>query len=291
MTSSDLTTTGLCVLRSAVEAPVAAAALHDVKQSLEEMLRLPGRAYDNRHFLRYIPAKAAAAGGVPPSHQRDYAPVFSPPLEALLRAAVAGPIGRVLEDTLGRDAELYELTAIASDPGATEQYLHADATFDAGAPLKVVTLFLALHDILDLDMGPTRFSVMTHHPSCFSPDNVWLPPPDAWSRPDPLAHKKLAASPPAPVLLAAGDAALMFSTTWHGGGGNTSKQRRHLLSFSFIKGGQGGAGSEGGGGGKEEEEEDDDDKGVEGKRNASAGADASISPGGEGRLKLSDLMT
>ena len=62
MTSSDLTTTGLCVLRSAVEAPVAAAALHDVKQSLEEMLRLPGRAYDNRHFLRYIPAKAAAAG-------------------------------------------------------------------------------------------------------------------------------------------------------------------------------------------------------------------------------------
>merc|ERR1719373_189843 len=95
-------------------------------------------------------------------------------------------------------------------------------------------MFLALHDVLDEAMGPTRFCAETHAPQCF-PAGTWLPPPDPYSRTDPQAAQKLAENPLVWFGLHAGDAVLMNSTTWHCGGANASEQRRHLLSLSFVE--------------------------------------------------------
>ena len=153
-------------------------------------------------------------------------------VQAVLRSVLAGAVGEVLAAAVGRDAELSEVTAIVGMPGATAQALHADACWSAGSP-RTVTTFLALHDILDETMGPTYFSPGTHVPRCF-PAGVWLPPPDAYTRPNPTATEKLASSPPIWYELGAGDATPMESTTWHLGGANTSDRRRHLLTFTFV---------------------------------------------------------
>jgi hypothetical protein len=157
---------------------------------------------------------AVAAQG--PEHQRDFVPAFSPAVEAAVRAAVGGPAGAIPAAALDRGAELCELTAVTSEPGAAEQALHADACRSAAAP-RLVTLFLALHGVLDEGMGPTRFCLETHAPRCF-PGGAWLPPPDVFSRPNPRAAERLAERPPVWFGLNAGDAVLMDSTTWHCGG-------------------------------------------------------------------------
>jgi len=236
---------------AACPAPACADCLAEVLESLERMLSLPGRSYDSRHFQRFpmpllMGSAAAAVAQQEPTHQRDFVPHVSPGVEAVLRATLAGPAGAILAAALGRGAELCELTVITSDPGATEQGLHADACWTETAP-RLITMFLALHDILDEELGPTRFCPATHTPSCF-PDDTWQPPPDPSSRTDPRAAEKLAQTPPTWFGLHAGDAVLMDSTTWHQGGANTSADcRRTLLCISFVEPQHGGGGGGGGG--------------------------------------------
>ena len=148
-----------------------------------------------------------------------------------------------------RRRELQTPTRI-SEPGAASQAVHSDDTWSAhGAPRRV-TLFLALHDIDDEAMGPTRFWPETHAPRCFPgrtsssttsslaclpviylsfclfPDERWLPPTEA----------RVAQRPPSCwFALSAGDAVLMDSLTWHCGGANSSGRRRTLLSASFVE--------------------------------------------------------
>ena len=50
--------------------------------------------------------------------------------------------------------------------GAKGQTLHSDSQWSATST-KLITVFLALHDIDDEIMGPTRFCPETHEPSCF----------------------------------------------------------------------------------------------------------------------------
>lgn len=242
--AAELNKMGVYVVRGACSKAACDACLSAVNSSLEEMLALPGKSYDNRHFLRFSSFTGAStnAAAPPPTHQRDFAPSLSPPVDAALRSIIGGLAGDVLSAALGPHAALHELTAITSEPGATEQPLHADACWSAGAP-RLVTVFLALHDVLDKSMGPTRFCPFTHSPSCF-PGGVWLPPPDAYSRPHPHAAQKLAENPPAWYGLRRGDAVLMDSTSWHGGGGNSSGRNRSILSFSFVEpsAGDGGGG-------------------------------------------------
>ena len=92
------------------------------------------------------------------------------------------------------------------------------------AMLRHVTLFLALHDIDDEAMGPTRFWPKTHAPRCF-PDERWLPPTEA------LAAERSSCW----IALRAGDGVLMDSLTWHCGGANSSGRRRTMLSASFVE--------------------------------------------------------
>jgi ectoine hydroxylase-related dioxygenase (phytanoyl-CoA dioxygenase family) len=145
------------------------------------------------------------------------------PFAAALRAALAGEAGAILVETLGRDAELRELQVIVSEPGAAAQEVHSDSNYDADAP-RLVTAFVALHDLLDECMGPTHFWPHTHAPHCFPPSCRWLPPTA------PLAAERRSVW----YALLAGDAVLMDACTWHRGGANTSGTRRSLLAASFV---------------------------------------------------------
>ena len=149
-------------------------------------------------------------------------PPFAPCFAAALRAALAGEAGAILVAALGRDAELRELQVIVSEPGAAAQDVHSDSNYDADAP-RLVTAFVALHDLLDERMGPTFFWPNTHLPRCF-PGGVWLPPTASLT-----AERRS-------VWYAqrAGDAVLMDGCTWHRGGANTSGTRRTLLAASFV---------------------------------------------------------
>ena len=80
-----------------------------------------------------------------------------------------------------------------------------------------MTVFIALHDLLDERMGPTFFWPNTHAPP-------WRPPTEA------LAAERRSVW----YALRAGDAVLMDACTWHRGGANTSGFRRTLLAATFV---------------------------------------------------------
>ena len=157
---------------------------------------------------------------------RQFVPVcppFAPCFTAALRAALAGEAGAILVAAVGRDAELRELQVIVSEPGAAAQDVHSDSNWSADAS-RLVTAFVALHDLLDERMGPTFFWPNTHLPHCFPPGGVWLAPTAS------LAAERRSVW----YALRAGDAVLMDACTWHRGGANTSGSRRSLLAASFV---------------------------------------------------------
>ena len=89
----------------------------------------------------------------------------SPAVRCALREifAAGAPLGGALEIVGGEAAELWEIAAIVSAPGAAPQVVHADTVWQK-APL-LYTAFIALQDV-SRDMGPTRFLPRTHnHPS------------------------------------------------------------------------------------------------------------------------------
>ena len=147
-------------------------------------------------------------------------PPFAPCFAAVLRASLAGQAGALLEAAVGRDAELRELQVIVSEPGAAAQEVHSDSNYDADAP-RLVTAFVALHDLLDERMGPTFFWPNTHAPR---EGEIWRPPTAS------LAAERTSVW----YALRAGDAVLMDACTWHRGGANTSGSRRSLLAASFV---------------------------------------------------------
>ena len=200
---------GVAVTRAACPEAASAACLAAGLDGLERKLALPQtmaermRGPSLRHFVPVCP---------------PFAPCFA----AALRAALAGEAGALLVAALGRDAELREVQLIVSDPGAAAQDVHSDSNWSADAP-RLVTMFVALHDLLDERMGPTFFWPNTHLPRCF-PGGVWLPPTAS------LAAERRSVW----YALRAGDAVLMDGCTWHRGGANTSGTRRTLLAASFA---------------------------------------------------------
>ena len=149
---------------------------------------------------------------------------------------MSGAAGAALLATLGPNAVLCECTVIAAEPGATAQEVHSDGDWSATSP-RVVTMFIALHDVLDEASGPTYYCPETHAPRCFS-SGRWLPPSDAQAE----------ARTTTWFALHAGDAVLMAQTCWHYGGANTSERRRTLLCVSFFE--PDGAARTGGGAGR-----------------------------------------
>ena len=212
LTEDALSRDGVVVTRAAcpeAASAACAACLASALDGLERKLALPQtmaermRGPSLRHFVPVCP---------------PFAPCFA----AVLRLSLAGEAGALLVAALGRDAELRELQVIVSEPGAAAQDVHSDSNYDADAP-RLVTVFVALHDVLDERMGPTRFWPNTHEPRCF-PGGVWLPPTSL------LAERRSVW-----YALRAGDAVLMDACTWHRGGANTSGSRRSLLAASFVE--------------------------------------------------------
>ena len=181
------------------------------KLALPQTMAERMRGASLRHFVPVWPACAAME-----------------PMNAALRAALAGEAGALLVAALGRDAELREVQLIVSDPGAAAQDVHSDSNWSADAP-RLVTMFVALHDLLDERMGPTYFWPNTHAPRCF-PGGVWLSPTAS------LAAERRSVW----YELRAGDAVLMDACTWHRGGANTSGSRRFLLAATFVAAANGG---------------------------------------------------
>jgi len=206
---------GVAVTRAAypeAAAAACAACLAAGLDGLERKLALPQtmaermRGPSLRHFVPVCLASAAV----------------EEPFAAALRAALAGEAGALLVAAVGRNAELRELQVIVSEPGAAAQDVHSDSNWSADAP-RLVTMFVALHDLLDERMGPTYFWPNTHAPRCFG--GKWLAPTAS------LAAERSSVW----YALHAGDAVLMDACTWHRGGANTSGARRTLLAASFVE--------------------------------------------------------
>ena len=222
----QLDANGVDVARGACAASTCSALLAEIHSGLKLMLALPQamsesvRPPSKRHIL---PISLSPTEVIldPVYHRRDFKLPFSPVTDRVIRTLLSGDVGNILLQTLGPDAELFELTTITSEPGSAAQPMHSDGMWSATLP-RIITVFLALHDVLDERMGPTRFCLMTHVPRCF-PDGRWMPPTEA----------NVAEERQVWFRLQAGDAVLMDSTTWHCGGANTSDQRRTLLAASF----------------------------------------------------------
>ena len=226
---AELDTQGVSVQRGVCGGDRCAACLAEVSVELERMLALPQTMAErarpsDRHFLPFATTRGFALAQAP-EHRRDVLLPISAEVDAVLRDALSGQTGAVLADALGREAELCGLSAITSEPGSAVQAMHSDAEWSDPPPPRHVVMFIALHDILERDMGPTLFCAQTHAPRCF-PGGRWLSP----------NNTRVAERGGASWFdLAAGDAALMDALTWHCGGANTSNRRRTLLCASFVE--------------------------------------------------------
>ena len=194
-------------------------------QTMAERMRSGGVSL--RHF---VPICTTSTTIEKPTTRSEFRMPFGPGFAAVLRAALAGEAGALLVAAVGRDAELRELQVIVSEPGAAAQDVHSDSNYSEASP-RLVTVFVALHDLLDERMGPTYFWPHTHEPRCF-PGEIWRPPTAS------LAAERRSVW----YALRAGDAVLMDACTWHRGGANTSPDtRRTLLAASFVASDRGAA--------------------------------------------------
>lgn len=175
-------------------------------------------------------------------------------LTALLEA-----LEPAITNRLGGDAQLYELGALISGPGASGQPVHPDTPIaegkgtDEGAT--VLTAFCALQDI-DVAMGPTLFLPATHtaaaHSAFFTYDNFAL----AFGESDDegvdveeteggrvarvaaeheAREEQLASWPTWRAVVSTGDVSLFDSRCLHAGEANISPRKRILFYCSFIK--------------------------------------------------------
>lgn len=84
---------------------------------------------------------------------------LTPLVRKALRELFLGPVGEALEQSFGSDAQLYELAALVSAPGAAPQPLHADTLWSNDRCL--FTTAIALQTVRR-DMGPIRILRGTH---------------------------------------------------------------------------------------------------------------------------------
>ena len=95
-------------------------------------------------------------------------PLTKEPLSALSEVVLGhkGVMGHLIETLLGKQAMLYELSTLISDPGSQRQVVHPDTPYggaggEGQSEPVLFTTFIALQDIR-LDMGPTVFLPRTH---------------------------------------------------------------------------------------------------------------------------------
>lgn len=231
MAVEGLNARGVVVVEDACDPAVCSRCHAELVNDRDTLLSLPAsmseiaRAGGQRAFLPFLTGKGALTGKGPAHHRRNFQlPIGGHSVDAVLRSVLSGDAGAILEEALGPDAELCGLTAISSEAATAAQDIHSDAEWST-EDQRLVTIFLAMHDILEEAMGPTRFVPETHLPSCFDPP-VWLPP---------TTQRVAERGGTVWFPLRAGDVVVMDATTWHGGSANVSPQWRTILSISFVK--------------------------------------------------------
>ena len=153
---------------------------------------------------------------------------LDPPVKQALEEVLV-PLTPLVADKLGEDAELFELAALVSDPGAPRQPAHPDTPCkaDGNAGPVVLTSFIALQDVSEA-MGPT----------CFCAGTNTVEAHDKFNDPADGGREKanlLRTRPHAKGVMSTGDVTVMDSRLVHAGGANDSKQRRVLLYVSYRK--------------------------------------------------------
>ena len=181
----------------------------------------------------------------------------------LVRAALASLLSTLeptIARTLGDDAELYELAALVSLPGAARQPVHPDTPIvaskgtDQGAT--ILTAFTALQDV-EPAMGPTLFLPATHtaeaHEEFYTYENFELSfSASSDEEEESFIEQQQEGEESAAARAAAADKLLEKWSTWrselgtgdvslfdsrclHAGDANTSTNPRVLFYCSFIK--------------------------------------------------------
>ncbi len=114
--------------------------------------------------------------------------------------------------TKGDDSELFDLSAVVSDPGSAEQTLHFDQAHTADP--SVYSIFVALQD-LTVDMGPTVYVPFSHRKEGIG------------------TKEQNNLLQPQVGLMKRGDVVIFDGRIFHQGTANTSKKRRTLFYVSF----------------------------------------------------------
>jgi len=133
---------------------------------------------------------------------------------------------------LGREAQLYEMGTLISDPGSERQLLHADYNYQPDFQPDIppaLTCFVALQDI-DESMGPTTFlpssATEEYH------EEIAVGQDDGYGDGQ-YKSQLLTKSANFLSTLQTGDCALYNPMTLHCGGANRSNKRRVIFYFSF----------------------------------------------------------
>jgi len=135
------------------------------------------------------------------------------------------PLRPIMSSLLGKEAELFELAALISDPRAPRQPVHPDTPFRQGESAASITAFVALQDV-DASMGPTAVIPGTHTAEAH----------EKFNNRDDGGRQRVALLREKPNhlgTLKTGDANLIDSRLLHCGTGNESFKRRVLFYFSY----------------------------------------------------------
>ena len=243
--SAALDADGVVRVNSAITSGTASELLEWVNDSLDDALR------ETREHADYGAEWQTRFGNVLSRANRHDVKLGleAPPVRAAL-AALLSTLTPSIADILGEDAQLYELAALISLPGAVRQPVHSDTPIVAakgtGQGATTLTAFCALQDI-DATMGPTVFLPATHtaeaHKAFFTYENFEA----AYSTRDEDEDEEVDDGLDARVAalleswspwrgeLRTGDVSLFDSRCLHAGEANTSQRKRVLFYFSFIK--------------------------------------------------------
>jgi ectoine hydroxylase-related dioxygenase (phytanoyl-CoA dioxygenase family) len=152
---------------------------------------------------------------------------------------VLTPIESVVSEVLGKDYATAFCGVVYSEPGSEDQQWHADSLHISNnhEEANLLNGLLALHDI-DLSMGPTEFSPMSHLLTNHQTNekvngiNIVYQHPENLNRPELVGAKK---ENNVCLPLSAGSVVLFDDRILHRGRGNTSNRPRYVGYFSYRR--------------------------------------------------------
>ena len=216
--SAALSEQGVLRVNGAVSEAVAAKALAYVN---DELTKARTAAQDN------LAEESRRFGDVLARTKRfDLKLDLDPPVQEALAEALV-PLTPLVAAKLGEDAELFELSALISDPGAPRQPIHPDTPSKDENGAVILTTFIALQDTRK-DMGPTGFCIGTNTPEAHVEFND--PADGGRAKANLLRTRQYAEG-----VMSSGDMCVMDSQLVHGGGANDSDMRRVMLYVSYRK--------------------------------------------------------